>query len=253
MNYDSVCYRNSCLSKVIIRLDFLEFTNTELMFDEQIVRGILETFPKKGMQQLIRFQTTNFTANSYGTRAEQTTNDGVQQEFLTNDNNKLILSNKFFVLEFTNYDRFESALRILTQTLKPILSKHCLTVLRTGIRYVNMFDEKGIKPQKNYFSSAIGSLLEAKMDSNHCMRSMALNEYLFEDMHLNFRYGMYNPQYPQVIRSANYVLDYDCFSDEAIKSYESIIQYIQKGHDFIQTLFESSITDQLRKVMKYNG
>ena len=78
---------------------------------------------------------------------------------------------------------------------------------------------------------------------------MAMSEYLIEDMQLNFRFGMFNPQYPQIIRKNDYVLDYDCFIDEAITGYESIIDHITTGHDNIQRLFEDSITDQLRKVM----
>ena len=81
---------------------------------------------------------------------------------------------------------------------------------------------------------------------------MAMNESVVDDMHLNFRFGMYNPQYPQAMKKINYVLDYDCFCDEAVVGFDAMMSHIQKGHDSIQKMFEASITTQLRKVMN-NG
>lgn len=81
MNYDDICYKRSCLSQVIIRLDFLEFISNDTLFGSDVEKEVLKSFPKKGMQQLIRFQTMNVVADPNGTRAEQTTRDGVQQEF----------------------------------------------------------------------------------------------------------------------------------------------------------------------------
>ena len=78
---------------------------------------------------------------------------------------------------------------------------------------------------------------------------MAMNEYIIDDMHLNFRFGMYNPQYPHTMKKTNFVLDYDCFCDEAVAGFEIILEHINKGHDSIQSMFESSITNQLRRVM----
>lgn len=252
MNYDDICYKRSCLSQVIIRLDFLEFISNDTLFGSDVEKEVLKSFPKKGMQQLIRFQTMNVVADPNGTRAEQTTRDGVQQEFSDPLGNKIVLANKFIILEINLYTKFEDILLMFVPILKTLLGKIQLTSMRTGIRYINFFSEEGIKPQKNFFTANVGALLDTKQVEDKCIRSMAMNEYVVDDMHLNFRFGMYNPQYPQAMKKINYVLDYDCFCDEAVVGFDALMSHIQKGHDSIQKLFEASITTQLRKVMN-NG
>lgn len=249
MDYDQICYQKSCLSQVIIRVDFLEFIENNILFDSSVEKEVIKHFPKKGMQQLLRFQTMNVIADSNGARTEKSTRDGIQQEFSDTNNNKIILSNKFIVFEINKYIKYEDVLGVFLPVFRTLYSNSKFTSMRTGIRYINFFNEESIKPQKNYFTNSVGSLLDSKQADNKCIRSMAMNEYIIGDMHLNFRYGMYNPQYPQAMKKTNYVLDYDCFCDEAVVGYETILGHINEGHDSIQRLFENSITDQLRKVM----
>ena len=251
MEFDSICYQNICLSQVLIRLDFLEFIDMDILFGASAVeKTVLNFFPKKGMQQKIRFNMMNVITDANGTRAEQATKEGIRQEFTNGDGNKLILSNRFIILEINKYTKYEDLLDMFAPVLKNLLDRIQLTSMRTGIRYINFFNDDRIKPQKKYFTTSIGALLETKFNNNNCIRSMAMNEYIIEDMHLNFRFGMYNPQYPQIMKKPNYVLDYDCFCDEAITGFDVIMSHINKGHNSIQQMFEGSITDQLRKVME---
>ena len=81
---------------------------------------------------------------------------------------------------------------------------------------------------------------------------MALDEYYYDDMHLNFRYGMFNSNYPNPIKEMEFALDFDCYCDEALNGISNIIEHINTGHEKIQNLFEESITDALRGVMN-NG
>ena len=69
-------------------------------------------------------------------------------------------------------------------------------------------------------------------------------------MTLNFRYGLHNPQYPNPLSDNSFVLDYDCFVGDAFDNEKDVIKAIDEGHNNIQALFESSITDALRKEMK---
>ncbi|MBR4531212.1 TIGR04255 family protein [bacterium] len=253
MNYDSIGYKMACVSQVIIRLDFREFIDASVLFGQDTVEDeVLKKFPKKGLQQLVRFQTMSLTTDQNGAKVEQTAKDGVQQEYSNIDGNKITLSNKALFMEIEHYTKFEDIMSMFLPVLKALLDKQQLTVMRTGIRYVNLFGEEKIKPQKKFFVPNVGALLETKFAENGFIRSMAMNEYLVDDMRLNFRYGMYNPQYPQPMKKVNYVLDYDCFCSDALDGFDVIKSHIQKGHDSIQNKFENSITDQLRKVME-NG
>lgn len=125
-------------------------------------------------------------------------------------------------------------------------------IQRTGIRYINIFDSTEIKVQKNFFSNDIGATLVTKMidqDGPLLVRSMHTNEYRINTMKIAFRYGLYNPEYPSVLSKNSFVLDYDCYIDDALEGSENVVQTIEQGHEYIQALFEDSITDSLRKVL----
>lgn len=253
MDYSTICYKRSCLSQVIIRLDFLEFIDSRILFNDAVEKVLLPNFPKKGMQQLIRFQSMNFTVDSSGAKTERTTKDGLQQEFLNSDGNKIVLSNQFVVLELNKYTKYEDELGKFIPVLRMIMAETQLTAMRTGIRYINEFGKNGIKPQKNFFTTPASAFADTRILNGKKIipiRAMALSEFIIDDMHLNFRYGQYNPQYPQPMKQVSFVLDYDCFCEEPLKGLEIILEHINKGHDAIQELFEASITEKLKKVMQ---
>ncbi len=253
MDYSKVFYKNSCLTQVIIRLDFREFIDSPLLFNGDIEDVIIPNFPQKGMQRLIRLEMMNIVADPSGSRTEKTTQDGIQQEFASIDNNKVILSNKFIVLEVNKYSKYENELSKLIVILKYIMAKTAVTATRTGIRYINLFTDEGIKPQKGYYNAPVNAFADIKAsqaDGIHGIRTMALSEFIIDDMHLNFRFGQPNNHYPQPIKKMSFVLDYDCYCEEPLTGLERIIEHLNKGHDSIQMLFETTITDKLRKVME---
>jgi uncharacterized protein (TIGR04255 family) len=252
MELEKICYAKTCINQVILRIDFLEFIDNNIVFDSEVTKKTLSIFNKMGLKQIIRYQTMNFVSEKNKTISEQTFTEGFQQEFINADGNKIILSNKFIILEINMYKTYEDTLELFLPILKALFEKKQLTSLRTGIRYINIFNENQIKPQKKYFISSISPFINTKHKNNNCIRSIGINEYTIGDMHLNFRYGIYNPKYPHPIKKTDFILDYDCFCDEAVTGYEEICNHLNKGHNEIQRLFEESITDQLRKVMQ-NG
>ena len=42
LEYSSVCYKNSFLTQVIVRVDFAQFIQTNMVFDENIEKEILK-------------------------------------------------------------------------------------------------------------------------------------------------------------------------------------------------------------------
>lgn len=253
MDYSEICYKKQCLTQVIIRFDFLEFIENSILFNDNVEKVVVPIFPKRGMQQIVRFQTMNLIVDSDETKTERSTREGLQQEFVNAYGNKLILANKFIVLEINEYTKYEDQINILVPVLSAIMSKSQLTAVRTGIRYINEFGANGLKVQKSFFASPVAAFADTKILSGEktlLIRSMALSEYIIEDMKLNFRYGQYNPEYPKPMKKARFVLDYDCFCEEPAKGIESMLEHINKGHDAIQDLFEHSITEKLKKVMR---
>ena len=251
--YSSISYRESFLNQVIVRVDFLQFA--QIPFGESIEKEILQIFPRRGKDQIIRFNSLNvvFDQNNNGLpNANGEIVEGIQREYFTTDGlNKLILTNKFMIFEINKYTSFDVHKQWFQSILFAFYQKNTVSASRTGIRYINIFDSSKIKLQKNYFTSEIAASLRvaSKEEEPRLIRSMHMSEYRIDEMTMNFRYGMFNPDYPNTLKKNNFALDYDFFSNDVIDSADGIIRVLDKGHQEIQTMFEKSITDSLREVM----
>lgn len=256
-SYDAIKYAKTFLNQVIIRVDFLEFLETEKIFSDDVEKVILKQFPRRGMDQKIRFATINIAIDSSKTdlpNSQKGALEGILREYSAGKN-KIILSNKFVTLEVNEYESFEKHYQNLLSILSSINTKQRITTARIGIRYINLFEAENIKLRKNMFSSEIaGFFYTKKYLSNKdpgLLRSMNLTEFQVGDMFLNFRFGMFNPDYPNPLKKESFALDYDCFTTEPIDTMDEIGRAIVQGHNAIQELFESSITDSLRKVLNH--
>ena len=256
--YSKVCYPKTFIDQVIFRLDFLQYIPNDLLFTDELEKEINKSFPRKKKDQILRFNSINVqfdTSNNGLPNANGTIIEGLQKEYSTLDGkNKLFLSNKFIALEINSYVSFDEHIKCLRSCIISLFSNRILTVARTGIRYINIYDQDKIKLKKKFFSDDLAASLIVKKDLQDSdalllIRSMHTTEYRLDSMTLNFRYGMYNPEYPNVLKKNSFVLDYDCFSDEMVESSEKVIQTIIQGHSMIQSLFEKNITDDMRKVM----
>ncbi len=257
-DYSGICYVNTFLSQVIIRIDFLQYLQSEAIFNADIEKEILSIYPKRAPDQLIRFNSINVTFDN----AAQTPNaqghviDGIQREYrTTSGNNKTILSNKFIVFEINQYTSYAEHMAGIKNILPKLYSRNNITAVRVGIRFINIYNSEKTKIQKNFFSPEIAASIisPGKTDLQskaQLIRSMHMSEYDVNTMRLNFRYGMYNPSFPDILRKNDFVLDFDCYTEDATDSLEEVLQHIDMGHQAIQSLFESSITDALRKVMQ---
>lgn len=256
MNYKAIKYTNSLISQVICRIDFLDIMTNGDIFDVSVISEITKNFTRKEMDQVIRFNFVNVTDSN--DRAESTLSNktitGIQQTYTTPDGeNKIILSNKFLVAEFNNYVSFEDLSEKIKSIITAIYRKNKITSERIGLRFVNMFDAEKMRVLKKWFIPQIANALSPIIDPHNNelipIRSMHLAEYRSESLIINFRFGLYNKAYPNKITSDDFVLDFDCFTNEGYQSSRDILNCIETSHDRIQYLFENSITDALRKVM----
>ena len=254
-DYSGIKYNNAFLNQVIIRMDFLQYLETEKLFNDDTEKVILKMFPRRGMDQRIHFNTINVVIDPNKTNTPSTqkeTLEGIQREYYSGKN-KILLTNKFLVLDINEYDTFDQHYQCIQTILSALYSKQKITSARIGIRYINIFAAENLRLRKNMFSSEISAALSAKEDASdiglRLTRAMSLKEYQLGNMVLNFRYGMFNPDYPNPLTKDSFSLDYDCFTTEPIDSMNDVLRIINQGHDAIQELFEASITDSLRKVL----
>ena len=165
-NFESINYSTSFLDQVIVRSDFLEFIPTNSIFDLELEKVILQKFPRRGKDQIIRFNSINVVIDALNQQTTDTTREfteGIQREYSSLDGqNKIILSNKFLVFEINRYKSFEELMGFVRPILLAIYANNAITANRTGIRYINIYDADKIKLQKNYFSQEVSSSLYAK-------------------------------------------------------------------------------------------
>lgn len=256
--FSNIKYKNSFLNNVIIRIDFLQFQKTSRISSDEITKSIIEYFPQKGKTQLIRYNDINIYINENiaNPNTDKTTTEGIQQDYFDlTGKNKIVISNKFVALEIGEYSRYEEHIKQLKTILPTIFRTTSATSERTGIRYINLINAEKVKLQKNFFTPEISATLNTKPNDLEedikCVRSMHLAEYRVENMILNFRYGMYNPEYPNILKTNSFALDLDCFCIEPIDSTDEILRCLDRGHNAIQSIFENSISDSLRVVMGY--
>ena len=255
-DYSIIEYNNNFISQVIIRVDFSKFIETEFVFGENVENEILKYFPNKGMFQIVRYNTLTESYNSKSDLPAHSieVKEGRQREYISiNRKNKLILSNKHIVFEINMYQNYEQIYNCLNPIFDALFSKTSIYTKRVGIRYINILDSEKMPIRKNYFSSVISQIISTNTfnenDDIILIRSLQSCEYLVDEMILCFRYGLYNPQYPEKLTNNSFSLDYDCFTGEVFDTKDGVMKAINKGHKFIQIMFESSITDSLRKVM----
>lgn len=256
-DYSAIKYTNTFLNQVIIRVDFLQFLETDRLFSYDTEKAILKLLPRRGIDQKIHFDTINVVIDPNklnAPNARKDTLNGIQREYYAGKN-KVILSNKYIIYEINEYDTFEHHYQVFQTLLLSLFSKQRITTARIGIRYINIFGVESIKLRKNMFAPEISATFSVKDYNSDCglkpIRVMGMNEYQVANMLLNFRFGMFNPEYPNPLNKESLALDYDCSTTEPIDTSDEVLRMIVQGHDAIQELFEASITDNLRKVLNH--
>jgi uncharacterized protein (TIGR04255 family) len=255
MGYESIKYKNTLIDRVIFRLDFSNYINSDEIFNNRISTEIKRLFTKKEMRQVMTFGTINISNSTQsGVSGQQF--EGFQDTFKTDLGDRAILSNKFFILDIKQYNTFDTLLASIKPIIKSIGAIDNFKVERTGLRYINIVKSKNNKIRKKLFipkiANYINPVIDVCFEELKEIRSLSISEYRYSDLYVTFRFGRYNSDYPNPIKSSDFVLDYDVFSDTPYTESEDIITFANKGHEIIQYLFESSITDCLRSEMNHD-
>lgn len=249
---NKINYKRTFLNQVIIRLDFQDIISVDKLTNECLLQELQKHFVQKGIPQIARFAEVKIDLDCTNKPTQQIV-EGIQQEFCDNDGNKAVLASKFIVFEINRYVAYDKHIDYISPIIAQLLKIDGIKIERTGIRYINIFGDDERKIYKNYFKSNIASALVDKLPESigeaQFMRSLNTSEYQYKGLKLMLRYGMYNPDYPKVLRKKCFALDFDCFNEQILGNYIDILESINIGHEAVQVMFENSITSKLRKVL----
>jgi uncharacterized protein (TIGR04255 family) len=248
--YDAVCYKNTFLKEVIFKADFPTLVQgVEKGLSAKVSKAILGKFPlsepQKAHAQEFQFSGgSNFQAKS---------SEIMQWIFHSQNRDRtLAITQEAFSYTSREYKTYETLVEDINAPIKEFFSDYKdLTSSRLGLRYVNVIEiEEGHPLEwKDYLNEDMLGIIDFNQDKEFLTRMFHILEYNFEGLLIKFQFGIANPDYPAPVRKKQFVLDIDAYSQGAFE-YSDIADFVTQAHKKIQSLFEMSITNKTRELMR---
>jgi len=150
--------------------------------------------------------------------------------------------------EYKNFSEFEVIVKLILESLFGVFSS--ISSTRLGLRYINQIELNEGEPFKweGYINNSLLCSLDfirEKEEVSRYITSYVLNR---EDYQLRIQCGIANSLYPSRIIKKEFILDFDCFTQESLEK-EDILRKTKEFNEAIRKLFEESIGEKLRTEM----
>lgn len=248
-NYNSICYKNNFLKKVIARVDLLSpIVRIEKSIPKKISEKVKINFPIAEPRKVVAQE---LQISKDGTKKEKVS-ELMEWLFHSKKKDKSIMIHPQFL--WVNYDKYKSYEQLKEEFLEIISTFFGVfdeaQGKRVGLRYINEInlDEKKLLSWEKYINTNLLCLTKFSPFQDKMSRIFSNIEYAFDDFSVKFKFGIYNPDYPSPIRQKQFILDFDAYY-QGVQSVEDITSNFDQFHDKIQDLFESSINNELRKIL----
>jgi len=242
-------YESHFLTNVIFRVDFPKILElTEQKPPSKLQEKISENYPivneVKGEFQKYQFkQTLNFVDAEKKVSWEFSNKEKTKRVFIDSD---------FVFIEYLKYEHFDDLFQDVKMILETFIDLYPVKITkRVGLRYINQIKiESGDSTDwNNLIHPSLFSVSREFISNKHeILRSMHYLELKEEECDLKFQFGLFNSEYPNPISRKEFILDYDCTTNEEI----DILEIFDKAKEFnkkIHEWFEKSILDDLREIM----
>lgn len=253
MNYDKLeveDYQKNFITNVIFRIDFPEISKTNpkdppSKFIDKIKEKFPNCEPVKGETFEVESKTNTRTIRHKEKFAWRLTNLEM---------NKIVIVDPGYLtlesLKYKNFDDFIEDIRFIFVNfflLYPVEFAN-----RVGLRYINQIKwDKGdpLDWHKLLDSNLYSIPKNFICKSDSIVRSMNLLEIDEDDYFLRFQFGLFNSEFPNHIARKEFVLDYDCYTEDQVEISE-IYKIVEKFNKIIYKWFERSIDNDLRNFMR---
>ncbi|MEA3293395.1 MAG: TIGR04255 family protein [Euryarchaeota archaeon] len=242
-------YESHFLTNVVFRVDFpkiLELSEQKppSKFQEKIsenypiVNEVKGEFHKYQLKQTLDFVETN---------------EKISWDFSNKEKTKRVFIDSDFVfIEYLKYEHFDDLFQDVKLIFETLIDLYPVKITkRVGLRYINQIKIKSGDPidWNGLIHPSLFSVSGDFISSEHeLLRSMHYLELKEEGYNLKFQFGLFNSEYPNPISRKEFILDYDCSTNEEI----DILEILDKAKEFnkkIHEWFEKSILDDLRDIM----
>jgi len=226
------------LKQVILRLDFLSEIDRSQQVLEDITKDVSDILPEFETRDIVSVEMTI-------DQAQKTTKERRYKSFSFRNNttnNSLVLEPSAIIFDLKEYNNYEEFKRLVQKVIQNLGEQtQSIKVSKIGLRYINQIIIKEGSPfdWTNLIKEPLICSLNFIENRSELSRSVGVMELNKSDYHVRFQYGWFNSEYPNPIAKKEFVLDYDCYSDDEI-DISSIISQIRILHDEIKNLYEQS-------------
>jgi uncharacterized protein (TIGR04255 family) len=236
------------LKKVIARVDFASpVESLQKKLPPAVSAALLKAFPISEPKKTV--------GKEFKISQQDTEERAIEQmnwfHYSKDRQKRACLSLGFFWVEYDVYSSFEELrsdfLSILVELFNSIEE---LQVIRFGLRYIDhiTFGESNVFEWSDYLHESLLAAFSIPHEGKQIIRAFNNFTVSDDDMILQFRYGMHNPDYPALIKKKLFVLDTDAYT-QGLLEFREIQAKLEIFHEAIGSLFEQVITNGLREKM----
>lgn len=246
--YDQVCYQKSFLKQVIVKVDFASpLVEIQKGVPTKLLNTIIKTFPIIEPAEMLAHE---LSINGDSVQSKQTMIK--QWNYFTKDrSSQLTLSSESIFVLYVSYKSFEETKEQFAVVIDALSKAFQDTKSsRFGLRYINEIDLPLEDPTKwlEYINPQLLSNREFFDENDTLTRLINIAELQYDDINVRFQFGIPNPDYPAPVKRPLFVLDLDASVSQAHDLTE-VLPYMEVAHQRIQTIYERSITNELRGKM----
>ncbi len=262
--YDEICYNKNFIEEVIVRIDFSNSVNDFISYmPKEIGKIIKDRFPIAEPQDVIgaelqingpQINGPQINGQQINTQQMGFSNLGLpiiskQWVFNSRDRkNQCIVTPNSVIFKYNAYNIYSDLKIVVNDIITSINNAYPnIDAKRLGMRYVNNIRLNG--DNGLIVDEYITALNNSR--SSHLIRSVTVVEYSLEqdDINIRHQYGFMNKDYPAILNSDDFTIDIDAYVS-GLLYLDEVDELMDKMHKEIQRVFENSITDKLRDIMK---
>ena len=247
--YEEICYGESSLKEVIVKADLSSPVDVlATSMPRKVGNAALACFPVSEPRKAV----------TQGLQLSADTLQHTRQEFTEwnyhgrEREKRLVISPTTMFVTYSQYSSYEVLKEDFHSVLSVLFAEFPdLRASRLGLRYINHIEPRNADPFRwgDYIDESLLGLFARFTEREHISRLFNIAEFKYEDLQVKFQFGVPNPDFPATIRRPLFVLDIDAYV-QGLQDLPELATNIDRAHDQIQALFEESITDRLREVMR---
>jgi|GEM_PF-1329320 uncharacterized protein (TIGR04255 family) len=242
----STSYTHNFLANVICRADFP--VNLRLGSEKPVdfQERLASTFPKASEGVILQAEMPDGVPQNIFLKQPV-----IRWEFFARDMGSRVTLQRDFVSiqtqKYHDFKQFWNLFEIPFQLLRDIYKPPVIT--RLGLRYQNLLSLKG--DAADWVGCLVPPLIEhLKFEHGRILtkdsHSLQLDS---EGIHINFKYGVHNPDYPGPSHQRQFALDIDCYIRDDIEL-DDVAERLKDLNKEATDVFERSIGESWRQLMR---